>query len=74
MAMISSRSRLDVVLHAGRTIFQQKNEAMKQALARRKVYHATFSELSALTDRDLKDLGICRSTIKRIAMEAAYDR
>lgn len=74
MAIIGSRSRLDVVLDAGRTIFQQKTDHMKQALARRKVYHTTLSELSALTDRDLKDLGIPRSSIKRVAMEAAYDR
>ncbi len=74
MAVISSRSRLDVVLDAGRTIFQQRRDQIGQALARRKVYRATFSELSALTDRDLKDLGIPRSNIKRIAMEAAYGR
>jgi uncharacterized protein YjiS (DUF1127 family) len=46
---------------------------MRQALAKRKVYRATYSELSALTDRDLGDLGIPRSSIKRLAMEAAYD-
>ena len=73
MATISSRSRLDVVLDAGRTIFQQKQDQMRQALAKRKVYRATLFELSVLTDRDLKDLGIPRSSIKRIAMEAAYD-
>lgn len=74
MAILSSRSRLDVVLDAGRTIFLQKNDHLKQALTRRKVYNATFSELSALTDRDLADLGIPRDDIKRIATEAAYDR
>ena len=73
MATISSRSRLDVVLDAGRTIFQQKQDQMRQALAKRKVYRETLFELSVLTDRDLKDLGIPRSSIKRIAMEAAYD-
>lgn len=73
MATISSTRRLDVVLDAGRTIFQQKRDQMTQALATRKVYRKTFFELSTLTDRDLQDLGISRSNIKRIAMEAAYD-
>ncbi|MBT8169464.1 DUF1127 domain-containing protein [Ruegeria litorea] len=46
---------------------------MQHALARRKAYRATHHELSTLTDRDLQDLGIPRSNIKRLAMEAAYD-
>jgi uncharacterized protein YjiS (DUF1127 family) len=74
MAVTRSNSGLDVVLDAGRTIFHQKRDQMRSALARRKVYRATFFELSALTDRDLKDLGIPRSNIKNLAMEAAYDR
>ena len=73
MAVTHSNSGLDVVLNACRTIFHQKRDKMRQALARRKVYRATLSELSALSDRDLKDLGIPRSNINRIAMEAAYD-
>ncbi|MBV1927177.1 MAG: DUF1127 domain-containing protein [Rhodobacteraceae bacterium] len=45
---------------------------MRKAQAKRKVFRATYHELSALSDRDLRDLGIPRSTIKRLAMEAAY--
>ena len=41
--------------------------------AKRKVYRTTYNELNALTNRDLSDLGIDRSMIKRIALEAAYD-
>lgn len=41
-------------------------------IATRKVYTTTVAELSALTDRDLADLGLGRSEIKRIAIEAAY--
>lgn len=41
------------------------------AVAKRKVYRATYNELVALTDRDLADLGINRSMIKSIAIEAA---
>jgi hypothetical protein len=57
MAITRSNSGLDVVLDAGRKIFHQKRDQMKQALAK----------------RDLNDLGIPRSNIKRLAMEAAYD-
>jgi len=73
MAITRSISGLDVVLDAGRTIFHQRRDQIRNALAKRKVYRATLFELSALSDRDLKDLGIPRSNIKRLAMEAAHD-
>lgn len=73
MAITRSKSGLDVVLDAGRTLFNRKLDQMQKAFARRKVYLATYHELSMLTDRDLNDLGIARSNIKRLALEAAYD-
>ena len=36
------------------------------------VYRQTFNELSALSDRELADLGVARSEIARVAFEAAY--
>jgi uncharacterized protein YjiS (DUF1127 family) len=72
MAITRSNSALDVVFDAGRTFFQQKSDQMRKAQAKRKVYRATYHELSSLSDRDLRDLGIPRSNIKRLAMEAAY--
>ena len=38
---------------------------------RRKVYRTTFNELQNLSNRELSDLGIGRSEIRRIALEAA---
>ncbi|SFA70618.1 protein of unknown function [Poseidonocella pacifica] len=38
------------------------------------LYRKTRNELSNLSNRDLDDLGISRSMIHAIAMEAAYDR
>lgn len=73
MAISLTSTGLDVVLDAGRTYFQQKRDQLHKARAHRKVYLATRYELSKLSDRDLKDLGIARSNIKRLAMEAAYD-
>lgn len=73
MPTTRTRSGLDVVLDAGRTYFHRKRNQLDEALARRKVYYRTLNELSALTERDLADLGIPRSNIKRLALEAAYD-
>lgn len=39
---------------------------------RYKAYRATFAELNALTDRQLTDLGIGRTSIKGVARRAAY--
>ena len=72
MTVTRSNSGLDVVLDAGRTIIHHKRDQIRQALAKRKVYRVTHAELSALSDRELRDLGIPRSNIKRLAMEAAY--
>lgn len=71
MAITRSNSWLDVVLDASRTIIHQKREQMRDAQAKRRVYRATYNELSMLTNRDLADLGIPRSNIKRVALEAA---
>ncbi|MEL6597141.1 MAG: DUF1127 domain-containing protein [Pseudomonadota bacterium] len=36
-------------------------------------YRRTLSELRTLSARELSDLGLNRSMLKRVAMEAAYD-
>lgn len=43
-------------------------------MAKRKVYRATIAELERLTNRDLSDLGLSRSMIKSVALEAAYGK
>lgn len=43
--------------------------AAKAAKLRRAKYRETYAELNALTDRDLADIGIARSYIKRLALE-----
>lgn len=42
-----------------------------EGLARRRVYRQTVNELMTLSDRELADLGIHRSLITRVALEAA---
>lgn len=39
---------------------------------RYKTYRVTFNELNALSSRELADLGLHRSMIKGVALEAAY--
>lgn len=42
-----------------------------ERLERRRVYKQTVAELSTLSNRELADLGISRSMIRAIALEAA---
>lgn len=44
---------------------------LTRMLRRRKVYRTTVRELNALSTRELADLGIPRSMITRLALEAA---
>lgn len=44
-----------------------------QLLRRHRIYSRTRAELSALTDRELADLGISRFDIDRVAREAASE-
>lgn len=46
---------------------------LTDAFARRRVYNRTYAELSALTTRELDDLGISRAMISRLAYEAAFE-
>ena len=51
-------------------IFAALNK-MTEAVQRRRVYRTTMNELSALSDRDLSDLGLSRASIRRLAQDAA---
>ena len=74
MATTQENWRTGALLDASRTIFHQKLAQFKAAQSRRRIYRATKSELASLTDRSLRDLGISRADINRLANEAAYDR
>jgi uncharacterized protein YjiS (DUF1127 family) len=45
---------------------------LAKAIADWRVYQRTVSELDAMSDRDLADLGVSRLSIRDIAREAAY--
>lgn len=48
-------------------------EAAAERRAKQRVFRTTYAELSALTNRELADLGLHRSELKRVAWEAAND-
>lgn len=45
---------------------------IRAELGRRRVFRKTLRELNSLNKRELSDLGINRSMIRRLAHEAAY--
>jgi len=47
-------------------------EVLKTRITTWKRYNRTVTELQALTNRELADLGIARGDIARIAREAAH--
>lgn len=49
----------------------QMFDAAAQRYAKHRVYRETYSELAALGDRELNDLGLSRSMIRGLALEAA---
>lgn len=44
-----------------------------QRMYNHKIYRETYNDLSKLTDKELKDIGIARGDIHSISMEAFYD-
>ncbi|WP_170758751.1 DUF1127 domain-containing protein [Ruegeria lacuscaerulensis] len=48
-------------------------EAAKTRFTRYRIYRQTVNELSELSNRELADLGLHRSMIRRVALQAAED-
>ena len=70
MAYVNSRSSSASIADRFVAFFK----AGKEAIERRNVYNRTVAELTALSDRDLADLGVARHNIGRVAREAAYSK
>lgn len=52
-------------------MLSQWMSSLAKLRARRRIGRVTFTELSALDDRDLADLGLTRSDLPRVASSAA---
>ncbi|WP_322889633.1 MULTISPECIES: DUF1127 domain-containing protein [unclassified Yoonia] len=48
--------------------------SLSEKMAKRKVYLTTLRELQSLSNRDLADLGLSRTELRSIALEAAYGK
>lgn len=72
MTDTSSNQASRDMLFAALTRVRQIQDQWSAARARRRKYQKATAELTALSNRELEDLGIPRSHIKRIAWEAAY--
>lgn len=46
--------------------------AFKTTMRQRAMFRKTVNELAALSDRELNDLGLCRSMITDVARSAVY--
>ena len=71
MSMASSQNLTwsKTILNGLQAYFSTLRSAGEAASLRRAKYRQTYAELSVLSDRDLNDIGIARSDIRRLATE-----
>ena len=72
MAYVNSSVR--PVGWALRDLVQHQMQKLQKLTQRRRVYLQTVTELNALTDRELADLGLHRLMIPAVAKDAAYGK
>jgi uncharacterized protein YjiS (DUF1127 family) len=46
---------------------------LRTRIEKRRVYKTTLNELGSLSNRELADLGLHRSMLRRVAWQAAYE-
>ena len=66
---ISRGTTLSSALAGRQHTFDGMRRRVAQIKARRAAYDRTFTELTALSDRELSDIGIARCDIRRLASE-----
>jgi len=49
-------------------------KTLRTRRAKHRVYRQTLTELQALSDRELADLGLTRAMLRGLAMDAAYGK
>ena len=73
MAYVTQPTRTFETTWLGQRVVSRWPE-LGERLALYRQYRATLEELSMLSDRDLADIGMDRSTLRDIAREHVYDR
>lgn len=73
MAYASSNRTATTTLSFGERIGEIRKEVIAAWRANR-VYRETLRELQALSTRELDDLGLNASTLRSVALEAAYGK
>lgn len=61
-------------LSVGQSLFGNLFATIGSSVARYKLYSKTLGELRQLSDRELNDLGLSRSSIISVARAAAYGK
>lgn len=69
MATLSTNTQIGTLSHGG--ILGGLIGRIARRIQQHRIYRQTYNELSALSARELDDLGIARCDIRRIALEAA---
>ena len=69
IAIPHSNTWLQAVFNSLQARYLHLRAVAKKNKARRQRYRTTYSELSTLSDRELADMGIPRSHIRRLALE-----
>lgn len=70
MAVATTQATLNSTQTIG---FASVIKTAKTRFARYRLYRRTFNELSALSNRELADLGLHRSAIRRVSLQAAQE-
>ena len=70
MAMMTETSTAAVASHGG--LFSRIAASFVERYTQYAAYRKCIAELSSLSDRDLRDLGLHRSMIRSLAHEEAY--
>ncbi|CUH52234.1 DUF1127 domain-containing protein [Shimia marina] len=70
MAYVANHAETAVSKASGLSVFFAN---VAERVRKHRVYRETVSELSALSNRELADLGLHRSMIRRLALEASRD-
>ncbi|MFY9210767.1 MAG: DUF1127 domain-containing protein [Aestuariivita sp.] len=69
---MTTLTQISTIAYGGDSRLASVLSETRAVVARWRLFHQTLSELAALSNRELPDLGLHRSELKRTALEAVY--